>query len=264
MNKTRKSKPTKQYVGDLEIIDLKNYTVTAPATYLEIKQMFKTILKSKNSAEEIEKIMRNQYNNLYAKEIEKTSTNQHMSFDKIIKNNKKNYILKEIGESLLNLKWNEKIIFETVIQPDILEKIRKCQIELALENVDLKSSSKSKSKSKSSSLSISKIKNPKLNSKTRSTTEELNIIKELVNGTDKVPIITSNPFTSSLSNKDLTSGLMEFDFDFENDDFKKEPEKKPEKKDKNKKKKVKTGGNLTRRKIKSKKQRTSVRRRYSM
>jgi hypothetical protein len=251
MNKTRKSKPTKQYVGDLEIIDLKNYTVTAPATYLEIKQMFKTILKSKNSAEEIEKIMRNQYNNLYAKEIEKTSTNQHMSFDKIIKNNKKNYILKEIGESLLNLKSNERIIFQTVIQPDILEKIRKCQLEIALENFDVKSSSKSKSRT--SSLSISKIKDPKLNSKTRSTTEELKIIKELVNGKDKVPIITTNPFTSSASSKDLTSGLM--DFDFENDNFDEVP------KNKKRKRKRKTGGNLTRRKTKSKRRRTSVRRR---
>jgi hypothetical protein len=250
MNKTRKL-PEQNIVGKLEPIDLKNYTIVDPATRDEIKQMFKTILKSKNSAKEIEKIMKNQHYHLYKNEIRKIAINENIDIDKKDENIKKNYILKEIGERLLNLKWNEKIIFETVIQPDILEKIRKCQIELALENVDLKSSSKSKSKS--SSLSISKIKNPKLNSKTRSTTEELNIIKELVNGTDKVPIITSNPFTSSLSNKDLTSGLIDFDF-----------EKEPEKKAKNKKKKVKTGGNLTRRKIKSKKQRTSVRQRYSM
>lgn len=250
MNKTRKSHE-QNIVGKLEPIDLKNYTVVDPATRDEIKQRLKEILKSKNSAKEIEKIMKNQHYHLYKNEIRKIVINENIDIDKKDENIKKNYILKEIGERLLNLKWNEKIIFETVIQPDILEKIRKCQIELALENVDLKSSSKSKSKS--SSLSISKIKNPKLNSKTRSTTEELNIIKELVNGTDKVPIITSNPFTSSLSNKDLTSGLMEFDFE-------KKPKKKPEKKPKSKRK---TGGNLTRRKIKSKKQRTSVRRRYS-
>jgi hypothetical protein len=249
MNKTRKL--TRQnVVGKLERIDLKDYTVIEPATRDEIKQMFKTILKSKNSAKEIEKIMKNQHHYLYENEIRKISINQNIRIDKKMANIKNNYILKEIGERLLNLKSNERIIFETVIQPDILEKIRKCQLEIALENFDVKSSSKSKSQT--SSLSISKIKNPKLNSKTRTTTEELKIIKELVNGKDNVQIITTNPFTSSsLSSKKSTSSLM--DFDFENHHFDEEP--------KNKKRKRKTGGNLTRRQSKTKRRRTSVRRR---
>jgi hypothetical protein len=248
MNKTRKL--TRQnVVGKLERIDLKDYTVIEPATRDEIKQMLKKILKSKNSVKDIEKIMKNQHDHLYESEIRKISINQNIGIDRRMENIKNNYILKEIGERLLNLKSNERIIFETVIQPDILEKIRKCQLEIALENFYVKSSSKSKSRT--SSLSISKIKNPKLNSKTRSKTEELKIIKDLVNGTDKVPIITTNPFTSSASSKKSTSSLM--DFDFENDYFDDEP--------KNKKRKRKTGGNLTRRKMKSKRRRTSVRRR---
>ena len=248
MNKTRKL--TRQnVVGKLERIDLKDYTVIEPATRDEIKQMLKKILKSKNSVKEIEKIMKNQHHYLYENEIRKISINQNIGIDRRMENIKNNYILKEIGERLLKLKSNERIIFETVIQPDILEKIRKCQLEIALENFYVKSSSKSKSRT--SSLSISKIKNPKLNSKTRSKTEELKIIKDLVNGTDKVPIITTNPFTSSASSKKSTSSLM--DFDFENDYFDEEP--------KNKKRKRKTGGNLTRRKTKSKRRRTSVRRR---
>ena len=248
MNKTRKL--TRQNViGKLERIDLKDYTVIEPATRDEIKQMLKKILKSKNSVKDIEKIMKNQHDHLYESEIRKISINQNIGIDRRMENIKNNYILKEIGERLLKLKSNERIIFETVIQPDILEKIRKCQLEIALENFYVKSSSKSKSRT--SSLSISKIKNPNLNSKTRSKTEELKIIKDLVNGTDKVPIITTNPFTSSASSKKSTSSLM--DFDFENDYFDEEP--------KNKKRKRKTGGNLTRRKTKSKRRRTSVRRR---
>jgi hypothetical protein len=247
MNKSRKS-TGQNVVGKLERIDLKDYTVTEPATRDEIKQMLKKILKSKNSVKDIEKIMKNQHHHLYENEIRKISINQNIGIDKKMANIKNNYILKEIGERLLNLKSNERIIFETVIQPDILEKIRECQIKIALENFDVKSSSKSKS----SSLSISKIKNPKLNSKSRTTREELYIIKEVVNGTNKVPIITTNPFTSSsLSSKKSSSSLM--DFDFENDHFDEEP--------KNKKRKRKTGGNLTRRKTKSKRRRTSVRRR---
>jgi len=249
MNKTRKNSNGKNFVGKLERIDLKDYTVIEPATRDEIKQMLKKILKSKNSVKDIEKIMKNQHDHLYESEIRKISINQNIGIDKRMENIKNNYILKEIGERLLNLKSNERIIFETNIKPDILEKIRKCQLEIALENFDVKSTSKSKSQT--SSLSISKIKNPKLNSKTRSKTEDLKIIKELVNGTDKVPIITTNPFTSSVSSKKSTSSLM--DFDFENDYFDDEP--------KNKKRKRKTGGNLTRRQNKTKRRRTSVRRR---
>lgn len=248
MNKTRKS-TGQNVVGKLERIDLKDYTVIEPATRDEIKQMFKKILKSKNSAKDIEQIMKNQHHHLYENEIRKISINQNIGIDKRMANIKNNYILKEIGERLLNLKSNERIIFETNINTDVLNKIRECQKEIALENVGVKSTylpSKSKTK-KSSSKS-----NSKSSSKSRTTTEELKIIKELVNGTDKVPIITTNPFTSSsLSSKKSSSSLM--DFDFENDHFDEEP--------KNKKRKRKSGGNLTRRKTKSKRRRTSVRRR---